>query len=94
MSRFWVICYDIADNHRRGRVARLLLDHVERVQESVFEGWLSAAQQRDLEQRLAPLIEASEDSIRFYPLLLREAICRQSAGTMPALRREQDFWIV
>ena len=32
----YVICYDIADDRRRDRVAKALLDYGPRVQESVF----------------------------------------------------------
>jgi CRISPR-associated protein Cas2 len=94
MSRLWVVAYDIADNRRRARVARALLDHLARVQESVFEGWLTPAVQRQLQLSLAELIEPAEDSIRFYPLLLREPSCRQTDGAMAPLRQDGGYWIV
>ncbi|HRI93047.1 MAG TPA: CRISPR-associated endonuclease Cas2, partial [Accumulibacter sp.] len=42
--RLWVIAYDIADDRRRRELARLLGRQAERVQESVFEGWLCGAE--------------------------------------------------
>jgi CRISPR-associated protein Cas2 len=94
MSQIWVVTYDIADDRRRRQVARALCNHMARVQESVFEGRLTPAMQRRLEQQAAALIEAGEDGIRFYPLLLREAACRQVDGLMLPLPADDVFWIL
>ena len=67
MTRRWMITYDISDDRIRRRVWKILSDHGERVQFSVFECALTSGQKRRLQLRLAALIE-SDDSIRWYPL--------------------------
>jgi len=66
---FVVVAYDIPDDRRRTRIAKLLEDYGDRVQYSVFEMNLDregrfAAMQHRLEQTLDP----AEDSVRIYRL--------------------------
>jgi CRISPR-associated protein Cas2 len=63
-----VIAYDVADDARRQRVMRALEDMGDRVQRSVFEAVLTAEQLSALRERILPLIDPQEDSVRFYPL--------------------------
>ena len=63
-----IICYDITDNRRRSKVARLLEGWGERVQESVFECHISATQQRQIISDIAQLIDAEQDKVRYYAL--------------------------
>ncbi len=64
-----VIAYDIAEDRRRQKVARLLADHGgTRIQFSVFELELSPDRLRDLQLRLAALIRPARDRLHFYPV--------------------------
>ena len=64
-----VIAYDIGKTPRRTRMARLLEGYGRRVQYSVFEARLSAAQIRELFRRMTPLVDrAAGDSVRLYAL--------------------------
>ena len=89
MSGWWMVCYDIADDKRRDQVAELLSVRGERVQYSVFECRLSSAELASLTEALREVIDAKEDTVRFYPLC---AWCRQrtrwqgrrSEATLPA----------
>ncbi|MCA2643436.1 MAG: CRISPR-associated endonuclease Cas2 [Microcystis aeruginosa Ma_QC_Ch_20071001_S25] len=65
---FYLICYDIVDDRRRTRVARLLEAYGVRIQKSVFESVLNPAQYEKLQARLLQLLERREDQLRFYPL--------------------------
>ncbi|GIW89758.1 MAG: CRISPR-associated endoribonuclease Cas2 1 [Pirellulaceae bacterium] len=68
-KRFLVISYDIVDDRRRLKVAKTLLDFgAQRVQRSVFECYITPANQEKLRQRLQRLIDEQEDSVRFYRL--------------------------
>lgn len=67
-----VIAYDIADDRRRAEVAGRLLGWGERVQESVFECWLNAAELRLLKDTLAELVDETTDRIRFYRLCRKD----------------------
>ena len=68
-----LITYDVnttdADGRRRLRsVAKKCVAHGQRVQNSVFECLLDAAQYRKLRAELEQLIDLNRDSLRFYTL--------------------------
>jgi len=65
---FTVISYDIPDDKRRLRVAKLLLGVGDRVQRSVFEAHLTQAQYDKLQARLRKVLKTDEDNVRFYRL--------------------------
>ncbi len=68
LARLWIVTYDIADPKRLRRVAQLLEEEGERVQDSVFEIWAGRDSMRRLRQRARPLMKLDEDSLRCYPL--------------------------
>ncbi|HEY6323091.1 MAG TPA: CRISPR-associated endonuclease Cas2 [Thermoanaerobaculia bacterium] len=68
-----VVSYDIREDRRRARVAKVLLDFGARVQFSVFECRLEAAQVERLARRLGAVIDEQEDSVRIY------RICQECA---------------
>ncbi len=74
-----MICYDIADNRRRNKVARLLEGWGERVQESVFECHITALQQLRIMSEIAILIDAEQDKVRYY------ALCGKDRGKLQVL---------
>ena len=78
-----VIAYDIADNRARTRVAKLLEERMLRVQNSVYEGWMSRRAARTLGRRAAAHIAAS-DSLRVYTLRGQDAEQVQAWGFPPA----------
>src|ERR1017187_7859424 len=66
-----VVAYDVStesdDGKRRlRRVAKLCEDFGQRVQKSVFECLVDAAQWTQLRERLIREVEADSDSLRFY----------------------------
>lgn len=70
---FVLITYDVATSTPAGRkrlthVAKALLDFGQRVQQSVFECQLDPTQWTVLKLRLLDIIDAKEDSLRFYYL--------------------------
>jgi CRISPR-associated protein Cas2 len=68
MYRLWVCSYDITDDRRRQRAARLLLGQAERVQKSVYEAWLSAEGARSLRRDLAALLDGETDRAALFPV--------------------------
>lgn len=60
-----VIIYDIADDRRRRRIAKVLEERAVRVQESAFEARLSSRQLESLMGKLERIATA-EDSLRAY----------------------------
>ncbi|HNH35880.1 MAG TPA: CRISPR-associated endonuclease Cas2 [Rhodocyclaceae bacterium] len=91
--RLWVVAYDVADGRRRRRLAHLLGRRLERVQESVFEGWLGTADMRTLLADAAALIEPGADAVRAYPVACREPGRRRVLGPQPATTPLADYWI-
>ncbi len=64
-----LISYDITDDKRRRKVAKIMEGHGYRVQYSVFECDLDAQKLSKLRQRLTPLVKEEKwESVRFYPL--------------------------
>jgi CRISPR-associated protein Cas2 len=57
---------DLPGRRRLARVARACLDFGQRVQNSVFECQLDLTQWAQLRHRLLTLIDAEQDSVRFY----------------------------
>lgn len=68
-----LITYDVNTEDAGGRkrlrkVAKECVNYGQRVQNSVFECVLDAAQYRMVKHRLEQLIDADKDSLRFYNL--------------------------
>ncbi|MGB3691942.1 MAG: CRISPR-associated endonuclease Cas2 [Spirulinaceae cyanobacterium] len=67
----YLVCYDIVQDSRRNKVAKLLEAYGLRVQKSVFEVMAEEAEYLKLQRRLQKLINEEEDQLRFYPLTER-----------------------
>ena len=65
---FTIISYDIVDDKRRTKVAKLLEGYGTRVQYSVFECDLSQQEIRTIGRELHGLIDLNTDSVRCYRL--------------------------
>jgi CRISPR-associated protein Cas2 len=65
MRRFTLISYDIADDKRRDRIARVLLGYGDRIQYSVFCCTLSPRERILLRDKLRPHLNHREDQVLF-----------------------------
>jgi CRISPR-associated protein Cas2 len=65
---FILISYDIPDNKRRTKIAKILEDYGDRVQYSVFECEISARHLKQLLKELGAGLNEAEDSLRVYRL--------------------------
>lgn len=68
-----LITYDVNTEDAEGkkrlrRIAKECVDYGQRVQNSVFECVLDAAQCRELQHSLLMMMDTSKDSLRFYYL--------------------------
>lgn len=89
----FVVCYDIAEDSARQKMARALLDFGTRVQESVYECLLD----EELYQRMVTSIEkqklAASDRLRIYRLCARCVELTMVWG--PGERaEEQPFFVI
>jgi CRISPR-associated protein Cas2 len=75
----WVVSYDIVNNRRRRKVAKILEDYGTRRQKSVFEARLTPVLWRKMWLELARAIDEREDRIDAYRL------CADCTGRMDSL---------
>jgi CRISPR-associated protein Cas2 len=61
-----VVAYDIPDDRRRLKIAKVLLGYGERVQYSVFECRVTKVEYLRMKEKLDELIEPEEDAVSFY----------------------------
>lgn len=94
MSSLVVLAYDIADDKRRRRAARLCEQRMLRVQESVYEAWLTPAEVERILAELKNDIDPRADQIRVYTLALRDFARRRVLGQMPEAVPDPDYYIV
>ncbi|MGK7876141.1 MAG: CRISPR-associated endonuclease Cas2 [Xenococcaceae cyanobacterium] len=71
MASLWLVCYDVRDDKRRTKLAKLIEQRCERVQYSVFECPLKAKVLDELVKRWLKVLNLKEDSLRAYPLELK-----------------------
>lgn len=88
-----LITYDVNTTDAEGRcrlrqVAKKCVAHGQRVQNSVFECLLDAAQYKVLKAELTGLIDEKKDSLRFYELGNRYASKVEHVGAKTAYEPE------
>ncbi len=89
-----LVSYDIANNKRRNKIAKTLLDYGERVQYSVFECNLNQKLQNALTKELKKIINDEEDSIRIYPMRADSAAQVQVLGKAKPPAEDPIVYIV
>lgn len=90
---FLVVSYDIVDDRRRLRLAKVLTNYGHRVQKSVFECELDNGRYLALKKKVDRLIDHEEDSVRYYSICGR---CRRNieVSGWGAVREEDEVIIV
>jgi CRISPR-associated protein Cas2 len=88
-----ILCYDISCDKRRRRVAALLEEDCNRVQESVFEARLTQRKVRSIVDQACTLIEGC-DSFRVYTIgRTGEGACEVRGSGIP-IESEASFWLL
>ena len=75
---FYVLAYDIPDDRRRAKIAKLCESIADRVQGSVFEGYLTPQELKGLLKKVERILVNEEDSLRVYRLCAK---CRNKVKT-------------
>lgn len=83
----YLVTYDIPDDRRRTRLAKVMLDFGNRVQYSVFECLLDNKLYENMVTVIERHIRDEEDSVRIYPLC---ANCRQQVVLMGGAPLNED----
>lgn len=81
----YVVCYDVPDDRRRTKLAKLLDGYGDRVQYSVFEVLLERTLFDNLIEDVGVLIDRSEDRVIVY------ALCAACAGRRLAIGVGDDL---
>lgn len=92
--RLWVVAYDIADDKRRRSLVKTLARQLQRVQESLFEGWLTQGEMNLLVEEIAAIIDPVEDSLRAYPLAVRKQERYQAYGQQSCTTPHDNYWVI
>jgi len=77
-----VLAYDISDNRRLAKVAKVCEDYGVRVQYSVFECHLNEWQFNNLWKQILELIDEKQDRVVAYKIDAKNAKQTVTAGTM------------
>ena len=64
----YLVSYDIPDDKRRLKIAKILKDFGDRVQYSVFECLMNSELLDKMTKRLKRIVNEEEDSVRVYSL--------------------------
>jgi CRISPR-associated protein Cas2 len=89
----YVVCYDIADDGRRNRLASALLDFGRRIQESVFAGNLDEQLSLWMLERIRKAIDEHWDRIHVIQLC-QTCSARTSVMGTAEIAVEHDFYVV
>ena len=89
----YVVCYDIADDRRRARLASALLDFGTRVQESVFVANLDGELAARMEARVARLVDVRFDRVHIFELCGGCTGRTKAIGTAE-LAEDRDFYVI
>lgn len=68
MKQFIVVAYDISDDRRRQKIAKVLLNYGVRKNFSVFECALTETQIKAMKSKLEKIIEPKVDCVLYYYL--------------------------
>jgi CRISPR-associated protein Cas2 len=81
-TTLYMVAYDISSDRRRTKVHKTLSGFGQWTQYSLFECYLTEKQYLQLRQKLDQHLEASQDTVRFYPLC---ASCLEKVETVGSL---------
>ena len=95
MKRF-IVCYDIADDKRRQKVAHILDAYGDRIQGSVFELPVSARPMQECLDAIVEVLDLTRDGLIVYPLCSHCNEKTQYFGTSSRDVRigEEDVFVV
>jgi CRISPR-associated protein Cas2 len=90
---FVVVSYDIVDDKKRLRVAKLLKSYGERVQKIVFECRLDDRLYLKMKREIEKIIDWEEDGVRYY-ILCAGCLKNVDISGIGFVREDEDVIIV
>ncbi len=86
--------YDIADQKRLNRVAKVLKDYGVRVQESKFEIEVTPQGFDQLRKRIASVIEPEVDGVKYIPLCAKCLAKTEIIGLGSFIDPDEEFYVL
>jgi CRISPR-associated protein Cas2 len=80
MKANYLVCYDIREPRRLGRIYKLMKGRGLHIQYSVFHCSLTWPDLLDLKERLRQLLDEERDDVRIYPLPAEEKVDVMGCG--------------
>ncbi|MEZ0329680.1 MAG: CRISPR-associated endonuclease Cas2 [Dissulfuribacterales bacterium] len=91
---YFVISYDISDNKRLAKIAKIMTKYTTRVLYSIFEGELTHEQERAVKSEVKRLLLPEEDSVIYFKLCTECADEIRTLGMKVPIQRDENFIIV
>ena len=89
-----IACYDIADNKRLYKVAKILKDYGFRVQYSVFELEIEEGALKSLIKRINKVIDLEVDSVRYYKLCFECENSLDIIGNKVYIPKDEEYYVL
>lgn len=89
-----IVAYDIADEKRLARVAKVIKDYGIRVQKSIFELEISPLTFTEMKARVEKEMVPEEDGVKYFPL------CEKCAGTLEIIGQgifidpDEEYYVI
>lgn len=93
MRIFLLVIYDIKSHSRRRRIANEIKNFGTRVQQSVYECYLSEPQVAELRKRLGQLIHRDEDDLRYFQLCAKDRHGIQEYGVNKNAQALEGYYL-
>lgn len=91
-THFYIVAYDISSDKRRNKVHKILSGFGQWTQFSLFELFVTDKEMVLLQGKLEKVLNAEQDSVRFYPLC---AACLKQVETVGSdAPKEQKVYII
>jgi len=78
-----IVAYDIADDRRLIKIARIMLDYGVRVQKSIFEVSVTHKAFQEMKERVEEVIDFAQDGVKYF------SVCQRCSQTVEIIGQGQ-----
>ena len=88
-----IVAYDIADERRLSRIAKIICDYGVRVQKSIFEVTVDPGIFEEMKARVDDVIVPEEDGVKYFPLCGRCAETVEIIGQGIFTDPDEEYYV-
>ena len=88
-----IVAYDIADERRLARIAKIICDYGVRVQKSIFEVTVDSGIFEEMKARVEDVIVPEEDGVKYFPLCGRCAEMVEIIGQGIFTDPDEEYYV-